>query len=244
MSPTQALASNVFLFYVALAVGLLVLAGAVLAVLRWGLHKDVEHAWKSYRGWLLLVPLALVPIFLGRGATIMVFTIVGIFGFKEFSRATGLYSDWPMTGAVYLGILGTGVVALVPDPTSRNPGWYGMFMALPVYVIALVLLIPILRNRAQGQLQVIALAIVGYLYFGWMFGHLIFLANATYAYSYLLYLLFAVELSDVAAYTTGKLFGRHPLRELPDVGRQVDLDGGRLLGTRTLRYMTENHPRI
>jgi len=212
MSPTQALASHVFLFYVSVAFGLLVAAGAVLAVLRWGLHKDVDHAWSSYRGWLILVPLALVPIFLGRGATITVFTIVAVFGFKEFARATGLYHDWYMTGAVYLGIIGTGLVALVPDPTDGKPGWYGMFMALPVYVIALVLLIPILRNRSQGQLQAIALAILGYLYFGWMFGHVIFLANAKHAYSYVLFLLFAVELNDVAAYTTGKLFGRHPLR--------------------------------
>ena len=45
-----------------------------------------------------------------------------------------------------------------------------------------------------------------------MFGHLIFLANARDAYGYVLYLLLAVELNDVAAYTTGKLFGRHPLR--------------------------------
>ena len=58
----------------------------------------------------------------------------------------------------------------------------------------------------------IALAILGYLYIGWMFGHLAFLANAKDAYGYLLYLIFAVEINDVAAYTFGKLFGRHPLR--------------------------------
>src|SRR5207244_2696045 len=67
-------------------------------------------------------------------------------------------------------------------------------------------------NRTQGQLQAIALSIVGFLCFGWMFGHLIFLTNAKYAYSYVLYVLFAVELSDVVAFTCGKLFGRHQLR--------------------------------
>jgi phosphatidate cytidylyltransferase len=87
-----------------------------------------------------------------------------------------------------------------------------MFMALPVYVIAAILVIPILRNQFQGQLQLLALSIVGFVYFGWMFGHLVFLANARHAYSYVLYLLFAVELSDVAAFTFGKLFGRYPLR--------------------------------
>ena len=87
-----------------------------------------------------------------------------------------------------------------------------MFVALPAFVTTAILLIPILRNRAEGQLQAIALAILGYLYIGWMFGHLAFLANAKNAYGYLLYLIFAVEVNDVAAYTFGKLFGRHPLR--------------------------------
>ena len=212
MSPSAALASNIFLFYVSVAIGLLVLAGAALAVLRWGLHKNVDQAWKSYRGWLIMVPLGLAAIFLGRGTALTVFTIIAMFGFKEFARATGLYGDWFMTGAVYLGIIGTGVVALVHDPTDGKPGWYGLFMAMPVYVIALILLIPILRNRTQGQLQAIALAVVGYLYFGWMFGHLIFLVNADHAYGYVLYILFAVELNDVAAFLFGNLFGRHQLR--------------------------------
>ncbi len=73
------------------------------------------------------------------------------------------------------------------------PGWYGLFAILPAYVIAAILLIPILRNRSEGQLQAIALAILGFLYIGWMFGHLAFLANAKDAYGYLLYLIFAVE---------------------------------------------------
>jgi phosphatidate cytidylyltransferase len=226
MSPSAALASPIFWFYGTVAVALLIGAGALLALLRWGFHKKVDHAWRAYRGWLLMVPLLLLAIFLGRETTIIFFTFVGVFGFKEFARATGLYRDWFMTGAVYLGILVTGVIALVPDPDPAKgvPGWYGMFMALPVFVIATIMMIPILRNRSQGQLQVLALSLVGFIYFGWMFAHLAFLANATQtlnlgqeaggivAYSYLFYLLFAVEINDVAAFTTGKLFGRHQLR--------------------------------
>ena len=184
MSPQAALESPVFRFYLAVAAGLLVVAGAALALLKWGLHKDVDHAWRAYRGWLLMVPLGLGCIFLGRAVAI----------------------------TLYLGIIATGIVSLVKNPNEDHPGWYGLFMALPVYVIALILLIPILRNRSQGQLQMIALAMVGFVYFGWMFGHLIFLSNSVHAYSYVLYVLFAVELNDVAAYTFGKLFGRHQLR--------------------------------
>jgi phosphatidate cytidylyltransferase len=212
MSPSAALDSTIFQTYVAITLTLLVVAGFAIAILKWGFKKDMSHPWASYRGWLVMIPLLLLCIFLGRIPAIIFFTLVAIFGFKEFARATGLYEDWGMTGGVYLGIIGVGVVSLVHNPRLDVPGWYGLFAILPAYVIALLLLIPILRNRARGQLQVIALAVVGFVYLGWMFGHVIFLANSTYAYGYLMYLLFAVEVNDVAAYTCGKAFGKHPLR--------------------------------
>jgi phosphatidate cytidylyltransferase len=212
MSPQTALASAIFQFYVAIAAGLLIGAGTVLAVLRWGVHKNVNHAWHAYRGWLIIVPVVLLGIFLGRVVTILFFTIVAFWGFSEYARATGLYHDWVMTGAVSLGIMAVGITALMPDPTTGVSGWYGLFIALPVYMIALLMAIPVARNRAHGQLQALALAIVGFVYFGWMFGHLAFLANARYAYSYLFYVVFAVELNDVAAYTGGRLMGRRQLR--------------------------------
>jgi phosphatidate cytidylyltransferase len=212
MSPGAALESPVFRFYALLILGLLLLAGLVLVTLRWGLHRNVDHAWKAYRGWLIMAPLLLGVLFLGRLATIVCFTFLALVAFKEFARATGLYNDWFMSGTVSVGIAAVGVVAMIPDPRMSLPGWYGMFMALPVYAIAAVLVIPILRNRAKGQLQAVALAIVGFTYFGWMFGHVGFLTNARLAYAYLFYLLLAVELNDVSAYAFGKLFGRHPLR--------------------------------
>jgi phosphatidate cytidylyltransferase len=212
MSPTEAIASEVLRRYLILVAAVLVVAGAVLAALRWGLRRDVGHAWKAYRGWLVIVPLVVGALCLGRSAMIFFITALSLFGFKEYARATGLYCDWVMTALVYLGIIAVGVVSLVPDPRLGRPGWYGLFAILPAYVMAAILLVPIVRNRSEGQLQAIALALLGFLYIGWMFGHLSFLANANHAYGYLLYLFFAVELNDVAAFTCGKLFGRHPLR--------------------------------
>jgi phosphatidate cytidylyltransferase len=152
-------------------------------------------------------------ILLGRGAFIGGVALLALFGFKEFARATGLYEDWWMTGLVYLGILLLAVAAYIPDPRLDFDGWFGLFITLPAYVVGAVLLVPILRNRSKGQLQRVALAIVGFIYFGWMFSHLGFLANAEYAYGYILYLVFAVEINDVAAFTCGKIFGKHKLRE-------------------------------
>ncbi len=212
MSIDAALNSSIFLTYLAIVIGLLATAGVLLTIMGL-LGKNVSSAWSSYRGWLVMVPIVMGTIFLGRTATIIGITLLALFGFREFARATGLYSDWLMTGTVYVGIALLGLVAHLIDPRLKGPGWYGMFMALPVYVIGAVLLVPILRNRAKGQLQQVALAIVGFVYFGWMFSHLGYLANSPHAYGYLLYLLFAVEINDVAAYTCGKLFGQHKLRE-------------------------------
>ena len=126
-----------------------------------------------------MIPLVVVGIFAGRVPLIVLVTFLAVFAFKEYARATGLYRDWLMTGVVYVGIVATGVVSAMEDPTWHLPGWYGMFAVLPAFVTTIILLIPILRNRVEGQLQTIALAILGYVYIGWMFGHLAFLANAT-----------------------------------------------------------------
>ena len=63
MSPTEAIASEVFRIYFILIAAILVVAGVVLAALRWGLRRDVGHAWKAYRGWLVMVPLLVAPSF-------------------------------------------------------------------------------------------------------------------------------------------------------------------------------------
>jgi len=212
MSIEQALQSDIFLTYVAIVAGLLVFAGAVLGTL-YLLGKNVSAPARTYRGWLVMIPLVLGAIFLGREATIIGVTILAIIGFKEFARATGLYNDWWMTSVVYLALGMLAAVSLAPDPRLEQYGWYGFFMALPVFVIAVILLIPILRNRTKGQLQGVSLAILGFIYFGWMFMHLGFLANAPNAYGYLLYLAFAVEINDIAAYTFGKMFGKRKLRD-------------------------------
>jgi phosphatidate cytidylyltransferase len=119
-----------------------------------------------------------------------------------------------MTGAVYAGIVTVGIASLISPPRGeeQGTGWYGFFVAVPAFAIALILLIPILRNRARGELQRISLAIIGFVYIGWMFGHLGFIANARNAYGFICYIIFAAGLTDVAAFTFGKIFGRHPLR--------------------------------
>ncbi|MBC8351249.1 MAG: phosphatidate cytidylyltransferase [Planctomycetes bacterium] len=204
--------SDVFRLYLSIIATWLVLAGIVLAILSWGLKRNVGNVWSIYRSWLVMIPVAMSCIYLGRVATIVFVTALMLVACYEFSRATNLTRDRWMMSAVLLLVGATSLTALVHDPFQARPGWFPMFLAMPAYAIALILIVPVLRNKVQGQVRVVSLAIVAYVFLGWMFGHLGHLANSPHAEGYLLFLLFAVESNDIAAFTFGKLFGRHPLR--------------------------------
>jgi phosphatidate cytidylyltransferase len=214
VNPRAALESPVFLAYAAIIVGLVVVSGLILVVLTYGFRKNLSSVWSTYHGWLVMAPLVLGAVFLGRFATIIGVGLLSLAAFKEYARATGLYRSWPMVIAVYAGIIAVTVLSATRDPgTPANWGWYGLFMVAPIYIITLILMIPIVQNRTKGQLQNMALAIQGFILLGWMVGHIGFLANSRHAYGYLLFLVLAVELCDVAAFVSGKLFGKRKFRD-------------------------------
>jgi phosphatidate cytidylyltransferase len=189
-------------------------SGLVLALLSRGLGKDLRSIWATWRAWLVMGPLFLAAAALGRPGLVVLFTGLSLLGMKEFARATGLYRDWAMVGTAYAGIVAVAVLCGTLDPVRGTRGWYGLFMALPVFATSAMLLVPIVRNRVKGQLQAMSLGILGFVYLGWMFGHLSFLATYPRALGHILFLVFAVELNDVSAFTFGRLLGRHPLRSV------------------------------
>ena len=154
----------------------------------------------------------ILGFFLRREAAIVFLTVVTIFGFREFARATATVqrSDHHRSSLSWNHRHGR---RLLDDQSSRRQ----------TGVVRAVHGTACLRDRRDPgdtrisqprprPASVARLAIVGFVYFGWMFGHVAFLANSAHAYSYLGYLVVAVELNDIAAYASGKLFGRHPLR--------------------------------
>lgn len=239
MSPPEALHDPIFRAYLYIVPGSLLAGGLILALLCFVLHKQLGPIWDTYRSWLIMAPVALAAVLAGRIAWIVGVTLLALVGFKELARASDLYRDWWMTGAVCAGILALGVASLMPHPhgLEPGPGWYGLFGAVPVFTIALILVIPILRNRARGELQRMSLAIVGFIYVGWMFGHLGFLANARHAYGFICYVVFATELNDVAAFTFGRVFGRHPLRREISPGKTWEGAIGALLVSMILPWL-------
>ncbi|MBL8076546.1 MAG: phosphatidate cytidylyltransferase [Anaerolineales bacterium] len=216
--------SEIFRLYLGLIGGLLTVVGLILFVLSKAFHKDVSSIWNIYRGWLIMVPIFLIFVLLGRVVFIIGVLGLSIFSFIEFSQATQLNRSRWITYMVYIGIISVAVLALIRNPPTGFFGAYGMFMALPVYVIGLIVIVPILQNQHQGQLQAISLGVMGFIYFGWMFGHLSFLVDSSYADNYVLFIVFAVQIADISAYNFGKLFGRHKLRS--NISPNKTLEGG------------------
>lgn len=223
------LANPIIRNYLILIGSLILGAGLILTFLTRVPGKKLEKVWSIYRGWLIMAPLAMLCILLGRSAIILGVTVLALAGFREFARATGLHRDLAMTAIASLAIIAIGLFCWIDHPTHGTRGWYGLFMAWPAYVVAAIFVVPVIRNDAKGQLQASALAITGFIYFGWMFGHLAFLANANHAIGYMFFLLFAVEVNDIAAFLCGKLFGKRPLRSAISPNKTLEGSLGALL---------------
>ncbi|MDF1665309.1 MAG: phosphatidate cytidylyltransferase [Planctomycetota bacterium] len=204
---------SIYLNYLLAISAVLLGAGFLLSSISICFGKPLSSVWKTYRSWLYMAPLILLTLYLGREATIVSVTLLSFLGVKEYARATGLYEDWWYMTMIYIGLFAVALLVSIPDPGTGALGWYGFFMALPVFAIEFIIIVPIARNKAKGQLQPVALSILGFIYLGWMFGHLGFLANSQHGQGYLLFLCFAVPISDVAAFTSGKLFGKNKLRD-------------------------------
>src|SRR4029077_18108841 len=164
MSPQIALHDPVFRDYFWIVLISLAIAGAVLGFLRFVLKRETASMFKTYWSWILIAGIGFIVVFLGRIPTIVGITLLAIYAFKEFAHASGLYRDSWMTGAVYAGIVAVGIGSLNSDPRGQahDTRSYRFFVAVPAFAIALILLIPILRNRARGELQRISLAIIGF----------------------------------------------------------------------------------
>lgn len=162
-----------------------------------------EKVWVSFSPWFIMAPVVFLVLGLGTKILIISLLILSIACVKEFTRATGLYEDWGFIIAIYAGLIGLYTAAFVK--------WYGLFVAMPVYAIVVILMIPARRNDYKNMIQKIGLSTIALIYLGWFPAHLAFLSYHTYGLAYLLFLIIGTELNDAAAYTTGKIFGKNPL---------------------------------
>ncbi len=195
--------SNVyFRSFSALIIALLVFVSFILCVLKFLPKKEeiASQIWKSFKAWFIMAPIVLLIVGMRQHVLVVSLLFLSIFAVKEFARATGLYDDWGFVIMIYLG--------LVIMYSSIWGSWYGLFVAMPVYIISIILMIPIFRNEYKNMIQKVALSIIAFIYLGWFPSHLGFIGTHPQRFAYLLFILIGTELNDAAAFTCGKFFGK------------------------------------
>ncbi len=146
-----------------------------------------------FRAYLLIVPVSLTV-----GGAILGFLDWGLK--KELGVIWKTYRSWLVMASIGLMFVFAGRIPVIVGVTLLSIFGFNEFArSSGLY-------------RDWWMTGAVSLSIVGFIYIGWMFGHLGFLANATNAYGFLCYVIFSTALSDVSAFTFGRLFGRHPLR--------------------------------
>jgi phosphatidate cytidylyltransferase len=220
MELTNALVSWPFWCYTAAAAVLLACAWAGLFRLR-RRGQRLEDLHRLYWSSVLLAAVTVVAVFLGKEAFVLIVAASAVFACKEFARATGLYADWLFTGLVYLGILAVNVVALWAGllagstEAGTNRG-YDIFMATPIYAVAVLCLLPVARNRSEGMLQRVALSVMAFVYFGFFLAHLSLLAGiprADQVYSLVFFLVFGTATAGIAGQLVDHFLGRHAVAQ-------------------------------
>lgn len=162
-----------------------------------------KELYTRYFSWLVIVPLMVVPILLGRLWTIAALALLSFFAYREFARATGFFRNRLLSATVVLGI-GSMIFAIADQ-------WYGFFVALPSMVVSLLVIVAVMADQPKGYLQRVALAIFAFALFGVCLGHIGYFANDKNYRPILLLILLCVEINDVFAFCCGKFFGRRKL---------------------------------
>lgn len=153
--------------------------------------------------WWVLAPLMIGPVLLGAAWVFVAVLVLALACYREFARATGLFREHFTSGLVVLGILATTFAAV--------DHWYDLFAAmLPLGVVAIAG-IAVVADEPRGYVQRTALGVFAFAFFGAGFGHLAYFANDVAFRPLILFVLIAVELNDVFAYVSGRLFGRRKL---------------------------------
>ncbi len=202
-----------------------VLIGMLKATGRVGpeMHRELI---KRTRSWAVMAPILIIPVLQGGFWAMLGAAVLSLLCYQEFARATGLFRHRSLSVIVVLGIL------LLLFATLDH--WYGFFVALTPLTVILLAAVATVADQPKGYIQRVALAVFGFLFFGTCLGHLGYIANDTDYRPIILMLLLTVELNDIFAFITGKLFGRRQLAPVTSPGKTVGGAFGALVLTGTL----------
>ncbi|MFC1826600.1 phosphatidate cytidylyltransferase [Thermodesulfobacteriota bacterium] len=153
--------------------------------------------------WVVIAFVMLGPILIGTLTVIILSLVLCLLCYCEYARATGLFRERAINIVVIVGIFLVHFAAL--------DNYYHLFVAAWPVTATFIVATALLPDRPEGYIQRVALATFGFMMFGIWLGHFAYFANEPNFRPILIWLLVGVELNDVFAYLSGRLFGRRKL---------------------------------
>ncbi|MCE9609424.1 MAG: phosphatidate cytidylyltransferase [Chthoniobacter sp.] len=182
--------------------------------------------WTRYRSWLVLAPVMVIPLLVGRLPAILGVGLLATLCYREFARATGLFRQRLVSALVALGGL------LVTFAIADN--WLGLFDALMSLIVCAIVIFSLFADQPKGYIQRVALGVLAFMFFGVSLGHFSFLANDRLGRPLQLAILACIELNDIFAYCCGKAFGRRKLSPITSPNKTIGGALGALVLTSAL----------
>jgi phosphatidate cytidylyltransferase len=170
--------------------------------------------------WAAIAPLYALAVLSGSIPLLLLISVVVVQALREYSRLVGLPRAYEIV------LLAAG---LVMGPLAV---WYpsAFFGILPLLLIAATLQ-PLLSQDVHGGMRRLAFAALGFAYLPLLLGHVLLIdAWLPQGSGVLLVLGLAIALSDVGAFTVGRLFGHHHLSPIVSPNKTWEGVVGNLLG--------------
>jgi phosphatidate cytidylyltransferase len=204
--------------------GLLIIATLIVAVLRRGDAEKYRELGARIYSWWVMIAIFTLAIAVSKRLSIIFFALISFLALKEYlAMITTRRADRRVVFWAFLAI-----------PVQFywvDIGWYGLFLIfIPVYMFLLIPVRMVLIGETKGFLHA-----AGTLHWGLMttvfsISHAAYLlalpetdASLAGGPGLLFFLVFLSQFNDVAQYTWGKLFGKHPV--VPKVSPKKTYEG-------------------
>ena len=175
--------------------------------------------FKRWRVWAAIAPIYGLAVLCGQLTVLLLLTLLIVQGLREYARLVGLPRSYE-TVLVVEGVLAAPIALLS----------LSAFQLLPFALFITGTLQPLLLRGHPG-VRNLAFAVLGWGYVAWFLAHLMLLDRyAPGGQGVLLAIGMGTALSDVGAFTVGKLFGRHKLAPTLSPNKTWEGATGNLLG--------------
>lgn len=172
-------------------------------------------AWASLMSWIYVAPLLFAAFALPKPWPLVFTTWLGVLSAKSFFQLVGMYHRSWFVWVTYIFIFVLGYLV--------HSGHTEYFNVSPMIFLAVITLIPLLRNSATHMIQYIALSLLAFIFWGWSYMHMAKLITFEGGELMVLYLYLLTEVSENTSWACTILFGK--IKPFNKISNKVSVEG-------------------